>query len=64
MHIRLLLLSFFLQFFPDVIRNNHLFILQSGWLTDSSELNKLVLKNPHDTSNSVRLSESACQKSY
>ena len=29
MHIRLLLLSFFLQFFPDVIRNSHLFILQT-----------------------------------
>ena len=29
MHIRLLLLSFFLQFFPDVIRNNHVFILQT-----------------------------------
>jgi len=29
MHIRLLLLSFFLQFFPDTIRNNHLFILQT-----------------------------------
>jgi len=29
MHIRLLLLSFVLQFFPDVIRNNHLFILQT-----------------------------------
>ena len=29
MHIRLLLLSFFLQFFPDVIRNNHLFILET-----------------------------------
>ncbi len=29
MHIRLLLLSFFLQFFPDLIRNNHLFILDT-----------------------------------
>jgi len=29
MHIRLLLLSFFLQFFPDIIRNGHLFILQT-----------------------------------
>jgi topoisomerase-4 subunit B len=29
MHIRLLLLSFFLQFFPDIIRNNHLFILDT-----------------------------------
>jgi topoisomerase-4 subunit B len=29
MHIRLLLLSFFIQFFPDLIRNNHVFILQT-----------------------------------
>jgi topoisomerase-4 subunit B len=29
MHIRLLLLSFFLQFFPDVIRNGHLYILET-----------------------------------
>ncbi|WP_418386874.1 DNA topoisomerase IV subunit B [Alistipes dispar] len=29
MHIRLLLISFFLQFFPDVIRTGHLYILQT-----------------------------------
>ena len=29
MHIRLLLITFFLQFFPDVIRNDHLYILQT-----------------------------------
>ncbi len=29
MHIRLLLISFFLQFFPEVIRQGHLFILQT-----------------------------------
>ena len=29
MHIRLLLLTFFLQFFPDLIRNGHLFILET-----------------------------------
>jgi topoisomerase-4 subunit B len=29
MHIRLLLLSFFVQFFPDLIRNNHVFILDT-----------------------------------
>lgn len=29
MHIRLLLISFFLQFFPEVIRQEHLFILQT-----------------------------------
>lgn len=29
MHIRLLLITFFLQFFPDLIRQNHVFILQT-----------------------------------
>ena len=29
MHIRLLLMTFFLQFFPDVIRQGHLFVLQT-----------------------------------
>ncbi len=29
MHIRLLLISFFLQFFPDLLRNGHLFILDT-----------------------------------
>ncbi|MBK9319842.1 MAG: type IIA DNA topoisomerase subunit B [Bacteroidetes bacterium] len=29
MHIRLLLLTFFLQFFPDVVKNGHVFILQT-----------------------------------
>jgi topoisomerase-4 subunit B len=29
MHIRLLLITFFLQFFPDLIKRNHVFILQT-----------------------------------
>ncbi|MEA1873260.1 MAG: DNA topoisomerase IV subunit B [Bacteroidota bacterium] len=29
MHIRLLIITFFLQFFPDLIKNGHLFILQT-----------------------------------
>jgi topoisomerase-4 subunit B len=29
MHIRLLMLTFFLQFFPDVIRKGHLYVLQT-----------------------------------
>jgi len=29
MHIRLLILTFFLQFFPDLVRNGHVFILKT-----------------------------------
>ena len=29
MHIRLLLITFFLQFFPELIKENHLYILQT-----------------------------------
>jgi topoisomerase-4 subunit B len=29
MHIRLLIITFFLQFFPDLVRNGHLFILET-----------------------------------
>lgn len=29
MHIRLLMMTFFLQFFPDLVRNGHLFILET-----------------------------------
>ena len=29
MHIRLLLITFFLQFFPEVIKKGHLYILQT-----------------------------------
>ncbi len=29
MHIRLLLLTYFLQFFPELVRNNHIFILET-----------------------------------
>jgi topoisomerase-4 subunit B len=29
MHIRLLMMTFFLQFFPDLVKNDHLYILQT-----------------------------------
>ena len=32
MHIRLLLLTFFLRFFPDLVKKNHVFILQTPFL--------------------------------
>ena len=32
MHIRLLLITFFLQFFPDLIKKGHVYILQTPLL--------------------------------
>ena len=29
MHIRLLMMTFFLQFFPDLVKNNHVYILET-----------------------------------
>jgi topoisomerase IV subunit B len=29
MHIRLLIMTFFLQFFPDLVKNNHVYILET-----------------------------------
>jgi topoisomerase-4 subunit B len=29
MHIRLLLMTFFMQFFPDLVRNGHIYILET-----------------------------------
>ena len=29
MHIRMLLLTFFLQFFPDLVKKNHVYVLQT-----------------------------------
>ena len=39
MHIRLLLITFFLQFFPDLVKNGHLYILQTPlfWVRNKSK---------------------------
>lgn len=63
MHIRLLMITFFLQFFPDLIKNGHLYILQTPLFrvrnkketrycyTDEERLNALAElgKNPEIT---------------
>ncbi len=43
MHIRLLMMSFFLQFFPDVIRQNHLFVLQTPLFRVQNKLQTKVI---------------------
>ena len=42
MHIRLLLITFFLQFFPELIKEGHLYILQTPLL-------ELEIKRKHYT---------------
>ena len=32
MHIRLLLMTFFLQFFPDLVKNGHVYILRNAFV--------------------------------
>ncbi len=55
MHIRLLLLTFFLQFFPELVKNGHLYILQTPlfrvrnkketfYCYNESERNKAIVK--------------------
>lgn len=59
MHIRLLLLTFFLQFFPDLVRAGHLYILQTPLFrvrnkkevrycyTDAERVNAIKALGPH-----------------
>lgn len=43
MHIRLLIMTYFLQFFPDLVKNGHLFILETPLLGAKQKRNHLLL---------------------
>lgn len=48
MHIRLLMITFFLQFFPDLIKKGHVYILQTPLFrvrNRKNKINKTLLKN-------------------
>ena len=54
MHIRLLLITFFLQFFPELILNNHLFILQTPLFRVRNKKKTIYCYNENEKDRAVR----------
>ncbi|WP_291857116.1 DNA topoisomerase IV subunit B [Marinilabilia sp.] len=48
MHIRLLLLTFFLQFFPELVKNGHLYILQTPLFRVRNKKESFYCYNDHE----------------
>lgn len=54
MHIRLLLITFFLQFFPDLIRNSHLYVLQTPLFRVRNKQTTYYCYNEREKENALR----------
>ncbi len=54
MHIRLLLITFFLQYFPDLIKHNHLYILQTPLFRVRNKKNTHYCYNEHEKERAVK----------
>ncbi|MDR2937708.1 MAG: type IIA DNA topoisomerase subunit B [Prevotellaceae bacterium] len=54
MHIRLLLITFFLQFFPDIIRQNHLYILQTPLFRVRNKKETIYCYSEEEKSKAIR----------
>jgi len=54
MHIRLLLLTFFLQFFPDLVRNGHLYILQTPLFRVRNKKETIYCYNDQERQNAIK----------
>jgi len=54
MHIRLLLLTFFLQFFPDLVRNGHLYILETPLFRVRDKKQKFYCYNEIEKQEAIR----------
>ena len=54
MHIRLLLITFFLQYFPDLIKHNHLYILQTPLFRVRNKKNTYYCYNDHEKEQAVK----------
>lgn len=53
MHIRLLLLTFFLQFFPELVKNNHVFILQTPLFRVRNKKETIYCYNEQERINAI-----------
>ncbi|MDR3350129.1 MAG: type IIA DNA topoisomerase subunit B [Prevotellaceae bacterium] len=54
MHIRLLLITFFLQFFPDIIRQGHLYILQTPLFRVRNKKETFYCYTPEEREKAIR----------
>ncbi len=54
MHIRLLLLTFFLQFFPDLVKNGHLYILQTPLFRVRNKNNTRYCYNEQEKNKAIK----------
>ena len=53
MHIRLLLLTFFLQFYPKLVRNGHLYILQTPLFRVRDKINTIYAYDESEKRNAI-----------
>lgn len=53
MHIRLLLMTFFLQFFPDLVRNGHVFILETPLFRVRNKKETIYCYEDHERLNAI-----------
>ncbi|NOY49058.1 MAG: type IIA DNA topoisomerase subunit B [Chlorobi bacterium] len=53
MHIRLLLLTFFLQFYPDLIKGGHLYILQTPLFRVRNKKSTIYCYSDHERNNAI-----------
>jgi topoisomerase-4 subunit B len=54
MHIRLLMMTFFLQFFPDLVRQGHLYILQTPLFRVRNKKNTLYCYSDDEKTNAIK----------
>jgi topoisomerase IV subunit B len=54
MHIRLLLITFFLQFFPDLVKNGHLYILQTPLFRVRNKKETFYCYNDHERQTAIQ----------
>jgi len=55
MHIRLLLLTFFLQFYPDIVRNGHLYILKTPLFRLRDKKQTIYSYNEKEKNNAINI---------